>query len=235
MIDEKQEEQAALWAMDLLPPDEAREFEAQLAADPELRAFADEMRAAAAQMAHAVTPQPLPAGMEDRIRAAIAEPAAANVVPFRRSVPWIPWAMAASFAVACVWLLQDRGSLQQRVVQLERHSTLSEMKIAILTSQLDNAPNASGAVVWNSETQSGVLEVSSVPGIPAEQDYQLWVVDPKYPQPVSGGVFHVTEDGHARMVFRPEAPVSEVKAFAISRERAGGVPKAEGPIVLSGK
>ena len=59
------------------------------------------------------------------------------------------------------------------------------------------------------------------------------MVDPQYPIPVDGGVFTVdTASGTARLAFRTKQPVAQVAKFAISLERKGGVPKAEGPMVL---
>jgi anti-sigma-K factor RskA len=64
----------------------------------------------------------------------------------------------------------------------------------------------------------------------------LWVVDPQYPNPVDGGVFSVDPaTGEARLVFKARQPVSNISAFAVTLERKGGVPKAEGPFVLLGK
>jgi anti-sigma-K factor RskA len=37
-----------------------------------------------------------------------------------------------------------------------------------------------------------------------------------------------------RVRFRPDQNTSQIKAFAISLEREGGVPKREGPIVMIG-
>jgi hypothetical protein len=53
---------------------------------------------------------------------------------------------------------------------------------------------------------------------------------------VDGGVFTVEPtSGAARLKFKADRPVGAINAFAITRERKGGVPKAEGPFVLLGK
>jgi len=79
------------------------------------------------------------------------------------------------------------------------------------------------------------LKVTKLPRNAADRDYQLWLVDPRYKDPVDGGVFHVANGGSLRVPFQPVSPVREAKGFAISLERKGGVTKAEGPIVLLGK
>jgi anti-sigma-K factor RskA len=67
------------------------------------------------------------------------------------------------------------------------------------------------------------------------KDYQLWVIDPKNPQPVSAGILSVPKEGLIRTSFHPAAPVESAAAFAISVEKAGGAPKPEGQIILVGK
>ena len=59
---------------------------------------------------------------------------------------------------------------------------------------------------------------------------------PPDPNPVDGGVFTVDPTtGERRMKFKAKQPVGAVNAFAVTLERKGGVPKAEGPFVLLGK
>ena len=58
-------------------------------------------------------------------------------------------------------------------------------------------------------------------------------MDPQYPIPVDGGVFRVDPStGVAHVTFKANRPVNSVAKFAVSLERKGGVPKAEGPMVL---
>ncbi len=119
--------------------------------------------------------------------------------------------------------------------QLAAQGTLADYKIAALASLLGNSPQALAVAVWNPANQEGVLTVQQLPALSADQDYQLWIVDPQYPIPVDGGVFRVDPTtGEARLNFRPNLPVKTVAKFAVSLERKGGVPKAEGPMVLIG-
>lgn len=131
-------------------------------------------------------------------------------------------------------LAGDREQLARRLVELESRSRLDTLRIAVLNSQLDQAA-AFGFAVFDPETDEGVIEVINLPAIDAEsQDYQLWVVDPQYPNPVDGGVISVDAQGHTRVRFSAMQPVTEVAAFAVSLERKGGVSVAEGPMVLVG-
>jgi anti-sigma-K factor RskA len=120
--------------------------------------------------------------------------------------------------------------------QLQREADLANLKITALASLLKNSPQALAVAVWNPDKQEGVLKVEKLPALATDQDYQLWVVDPQYPNPVDGGVFTVdAQTGEARFQFKSKQPVKSINAFAVTLERKGGVPKAEGPFVLLGK
>jgi anti-sigma-K factor RskA len=120
--------------------------------------------------------------------------------------------------------------------QLKAQGDLAQFKITTLASLLNNSPQALAVAVWNPASQEGVLKVEKLPALAADKDYQLWVVDPQYPAPVDGGVFTVDpQTGEARIQFKAKQQVSVINAFAVTLERKGGVPKAEGPFVLLGK
>jgi hypothetical protein len=121
-------------------------------------------------------------------------------------------------------LVRDLGA------QLKRSENLARLKVSALASLAGNTKEAQAIAVWDPDQQSGLLTFDKLPVIADEQDYQIWVVDPAYPNPVNGGVFKPDAAGHAVLAFRPDQPVKQAAAFAISLERKGGVPKAEGPI-----
>jgi anti-sigma-K factor RskA len=121
------------------------------------------------------------------------------------------------------------------IAQLQKAGDVANLKIAQLADLLGNSPQAVAIAVWNPLSQSGVLTVEKLPVLQRDQDYQLWVIDPAYKDPVNGGVFTVDANGVARMEFRPDQNVTAATTFAISLERKGGVPKAEGPLVAAGK
>ena len=132
------------------------------------------------------------------------------------------------------------ANLNQQVAVLDerikREADLANFKITTLASMLNNSPQAVAVAVWNPEKQEGVLQVAKLPALAADKDYQLWVVDPQYPNPVDGGVFTVDpQTGEARLQFKAKQSVKSIAAFAVTLERKGGVPKAEGPFVLLGK
>jgi len=232
-MNEQLEEQASLYVFGLLESPEATAFERRLESDADLRALVDDLDAAAARDAHQAPPRALPPHLRGRVLSEIGEENKVMAFP-RRSV-WIPWALAACLALTCAYLVAESSRLRTRITRLEERDFLSRVQIASLSSKLENAPNANAVVVWDEKKQRGILKVMQLPRNAADRDYQLWLVDPRYENPVDGGVFHVANDGMLSVAFHPNTPVREAQAFAISLERKGGVTKAEGPIVLLGK
>ena len=87
-------------------------------------------------------------------------------------------------------------------------------------------------MAWSQGQQRGILTVEKLEPPGPTQDYQLWVIDPKAPAPVSAGLLRVDEQGGARVEFNFAAPVGSADKFAISREKKGGSTTPEGPIML---
>lgn len=141
---------------------------------------------------------------------------------------------------ASAQLGRQYGESMQRVAtltaQLKLEGDIANLKITALASKLANSPEAVAIAVWNPLKQEGTLNVEKLPALALGQDYQLWIVDPQYPNPVNGGVFTVDPStGEQRVSFKANRPVRSIAAFAVTLERKGGVPKAEGPFVLLGK
>ena len=119
--------------------------------------------------------------------------------------------------------------------RLQQEGNLAQFKIATLAAMAGNSSQALAVAVWNPRTQQGILRVEKLAALASDKDYQLWLIDPAYPAPVDGGVFTVDPaTGHAQINFKPNQRVNNAAKFAVSLERKGGVPKAEGPIVLIG-
>lgn len=243
MIDETIQEQAALYVLGLLDAEATRAFEARLRGDGELQALVATLQTGATAMAAYAPRREPPPEVFARIQAAIH---ADKVVPMPRAEPvsqpvsasaqaprtrWLPWAIAALLALGCVGLNQERTRLKQEIVRLEERDSLAQMKIATLSSQVATAPQGTAVIAWDGEKQQGILDVRNLPLPAGDLDYQLWVIDPRYPEPVDAGVFHV-QNGSVRLVFRPVQAISSPDKFAVSLERKGGSPRHSGPIVL---
>jgi anti-sigma-K factor RskA len=122
----------------------------------------------------------------------------------------------------------------RQIADLQKAGDVANLKIAKLADLLGNTPQAVAIAVWNPLSQEGMLTVEKLPVLQRDQDYQLWVIDPAYQDPVNGGVFTVDEKGVTRFAFRPDQPVTAATTFAITRERKGGVKKTQGPILAAG-
>jgi len=231
-VNERIEEEASLYSLGLLEGRELAEFERQLESDQALRALVDRLDATAAELAHAVPLQPLPSQLREKILAASG---GRTVVPFNRRQIWIPWAIAACLALFCAYAIKDEKDLRQRIKHLRERDVLAQLDVVSLDSKLEAAPEASAVVIWDGRKQRGVLRVEKLPPNDPAHDYQLWLIDPRYQNPINGGVFHFAGKAPARIAFQPATPVRNPRGFAVSLEREGGVAKAEGPIVLQGK
>lgn len=119
--------------------------------------------------------------------------------------------------------------------KLRKSEDLARLKVTALASLAGNTKAAQVIAVWDPEQQSGLLAMDKLPPIGDTQDYQIWVVDPAYKDPVNAGVFHVSSDGRGAVPFKPDEPIAHAAAFAVSLEKRGGVAKADGTIVMLGK
>lgn len=237
MIDEQTQETASLYALGLLTAEEKRDFAALIRQDEELSRFVQDLEEGAASIALAAPPMAPPSALKQRILTQIRDEKD-KVVAFPSRTPiWIPWAVAASLAVAATYLAVDRVNLKNEIGVLEKRVEFSQIRVATLTSLLKDAPGSVAAVAWDAHNQKGLLDVRNLPPLEEGQDYELWIVDPSYKQPVSAGILRV-RDGVARAEFRPSQPVASADKFAISVEKKGGTPPNSGPlgpVVMAGE
>jgi anti-sigma-K factor RskA len=231
-MNEQLEEQASLYVLGLLEQDEISAFEQRLESDSELQVLVDQLDAAAAAVSHSAPQRALPAELRDRV---LAQVRGRKIVGFPRRSAWIPWSIAACLALTSAYLIAERGGFQKRIRRLEESDMVSRIQITMLNSQVGNMPNAIAVVAWDGKKQGGVFKAFNLPHNEESRDYQLWLIDPRYKDPVNAGVFHLVNDGTLRVPFQASARVRDVQGFALSLERRGGVPKPEGPIVLLGK
>ena len=236
MIPEEQQDQAALYVLGLLEPHEAAAFESQLSANAELRDIARELREAAGSVAFTARPQTPPAALKQRVMREIAtETRERKVVPLRQSAfGWVPWAIAAGLAVFCGLLAVDRARLERQLSDIRAVDPLMQTTFYTLAPSAPAPADAKATVAWQPGRQSGVIRISNLPAPKPGKDYQLWAVDAEHKDPISAGIVRVDKNGVAQIRFTPVEKAEHVKAFAISLESEGGVPKKEGPILLVG-
>ena len=238
MITEELEESAALYVLGALNSDEAASFEATLRHDAELQKLVVALREAATAMALS-TPQHIPpASLKETVLRRIAMEKThglTNVAAQKggSSARWA-WAIAALFAVFAGFLLYDRAELRRQIAEARNIDPLLQANLATLAPANGAPAEAKATVAWRPDRQTGIIKITGLPAPGSGKDYQLWAVDADHKDPVSAGIIHVDANGLAQVQFKPVAEARHVKAFAVSLEREGGVPKAEGPILLVG-
>lgn len=172
---------------------------------------------------------------------------------------WGSLAIAASFALLLVTLslifysfnlsseLTDKEQLidrqQAQITELQNDVQRKEELLSILESRevdlvmmagLEVNPSGYGKIIWDPQARKALLQVSNLPAVPTDKDYQLWII--KNNKPVSAGVFAVnnpTEDSF----FKIEEIASDEQtadAFAITMEPKGGMPQPTGDMYLLG-
>ena len=169
------------------------------------------------------------------------------------------FAIAASFALLLVTLslvfysfnLSTEISNQEKVIE-EQQARISELQndvqqkeelLSILESRevdlvmmsgMEVNPNGYGKVIWDSESNRALLQVSNLPAVPSDKDYQLWII--KNNKPVSAGVFAVNDPGKDSFFKIEEMAAGEqaADAFAITMEPKGGMPQPTGDMYLMG-
>ena len=171
------------------------------------------------------------ANQQEADRGLIRETEPANLGAFKI---WIPWALAASLLIFCGILAVDRAKMERRLLEQRGTAQTLQPVLVVLGPSEGNSSDAKVVVAWEPVRQSGVIKVSNLPVAGPGKDYQLWAVDAAHANPISAGIVRVDPNGVAQVRFKPVAPAQQVKAFAITVEREGGVPKAEGPIILVG-
>jgi anti-sigma-K factor RskA len=236
MISEEQQDQAALYVLGLLEPHEAAAFESELNANAELRDMARELREAAGSVALMAPPQTPPASLKQRIMREIAIKTEKRTVVTLQRAPfgWVPWAIAAALAVFCGLLAFDRVRLERQLADIRAADPLMQTTFYALAPSAPAPTDAKATVAWQPGRQSGVIRISNLPAPQPGKDYQLWAVDAEHKDPISAGIVRVDKNGVSQVRFKPVEKAEHVKAFAISLEREGGVPKKEGPILLVG-
>jgi hypothetical protein len=212
-----------------------------------------ELAAAAAALAFAQQhAEPMPASMRQRLAEAASLRAASNVTPIGRAARPQPapaprrgalfatagWAAAAMLLVVLVvGTLREPGldapdPATQRLALLERPATI---RSEWAPPDVAEFSGVTGDVVWNDDEQSGFLRLTGMPANdPSVAQYQLWIVDPdRDANPVDGGVFDIpAASGEVIIPINAKLAVDDPAAFAITREKPGGVVVSGGPLLV---
>lgn len=149
MIDDRQEELAAMHSMGLLDGDERERFMAEIAGNPELRRRVSELGLVAAELALLSPPVEPPAELRARILASAAarenesgrtkasSPSEDNrIIAFPS---WIPWLAAASIGIAAVWSERNYLAAQNEISSLRDQQRVSQLALGQARIDLDRA------------------------------------------------------------------------------------------------
>ncbi len=160
---------------------------------------------------------------------------------------WAAFAAAASFAllIVCLSLIFYSFNLSSQISQKE--SVIEEQQIQImelqneiqqkeemltilesrevdmvLMSGMEVNPDGFGKIIWDSEKQQALLQVSNLPPVPNDKDYQLWII--RNNKPLSAGVFAVHDQNDRFFKIEQMADVDEqsMNAFVVTMEPKGG-------------
>jgi anti-sigma-K factor RskA len=110
---------------------------------------------------------------------------------------------------------------QKQLADLRSKDALSQMKIATLQSLVDTFARTSAVVIWDPDKKSGIVQFNNLPAPKPGKNYQLWVIDPKLPQPISAGLIPPSESGVVKVNFKPAQVVGSAAKFAVSIEDTG--------------
>ena len=236
MITEEQQDRAGLYVLGSLDAAEVATFEGSMKADAELSALVRELREAASAVALSAPSKYPSAALKQKVLREIAADSEKMRIKeiISRSTNWIPWAIAALFLISCALLVYDHAQLRRELEQARNADPLMQTKFVALAPTNGAPSDAKAMVAWEPDKQTGVIRVVGMPAAGTGKDYQLWAVDADHKDPVSAGIVHVDPSGVAQVRFKTDAVANRVKAFALTLEREGGVPKAEGPILLVG-
>jgi anti-sigma-K factor RskA len=128
---------------------------------------------------------------------------------------------------------REVAALRKELVESQHAADLLAARdtIVVPLAQMPGMPKGTGRVTYNQH--SGMLMYDGNLGpAPADKSYQLWLV-PMQGDPINAGVFNPKErqTDHWMMQLPPG---TVPKAFAVTLEPAGGMPRPTGPKVLVG-
>lgn len=162
----------------------------------------------------------------------IAVPTAEAARAARRWVPWSGWLAAAALLVLLVRPPASPAKATPQPVDpvaALRDSLLADSALVrrSWTTTDSTATTASGEVLWDADTQRGVLRLVGLAPNPGRTwQYQLWIFDRTRDEryPVDGGVFDIPAGASEVLVpIRARLAVGEAVLFAVTVEQPGGV------------
>lgn len=217
---------AGAYALNALPDDEERFFEAHLGACDACRAEVAELRATAASLGSAAA-APAPPSLRSDVLAAIdvtrQDPAPTRLAAQRRR----PLAVLSA-AAALVILVAGFGVAIARLnAELEETRTRAAEVAAVLTAddaELITVTGSAGEqarIITSAEHGRTVFVGNDLQPVPSDKTLELWLINEDGAQPA--GLFTPDEDGRAVHVVPRD--LAGVDAVGVTVEPAGGSPQ----------
>jgi anti-sigma-K factor RskA len=114
------------------------------------------------------------------------------------------------------------NDLTQTVLALQESNLTANLRITMLNSLIADAPKTVAVTLWDARKQGGVFVVENLKAIPADRDYEIWVMD-EHKVPVAAGVFHMDASGTTRIDFKATRAIQTAGQFCVTEEVKGGV------------
>ncbi|MEA2164254.1 MAG: hypothetical protein QOK37_2381 [Thermoanaerobaculia bacterium] len=239
---------AALEAVGAATAEESSAFAAHTATCADCRRARDEYAEAASFMARDLEPVTPPAGVRDRVFAAIDHDSASNVVDAQERFGISRWWMAAAMLFLALWgwrelsvrVTRERVNTREaeirrlagenQILSARNEKLAAEMAalasrdtrtIALTGQQV--SPSASARVFLEPGQRRAVVFFYNLPANATDKSYQLWILRGDQPKPQSAGVFDVAGDGAASISIENLPLATEIKGLAVTLEPKGGV------------
>jgi len=143
------QDQAALYALSVLDPEEARALEQHMASDPALATLVRELQDTVAETTRALPPEAPPSELRarvlDRIRQRRGLPTA-KVAHATSPRSWgrLGWGLAAALAVSAAWLFTERSRLEESLQVFAANEAAAREQTTLAQTEAQR---------WQSETQ----------------------------------------------------------------------------------
>jgi anti-sigma-K factor RskA len=136
----------------------------------------------------------------------------------------------------------DRGDAQVAALEKKLTEQAASLELvmdpAIRVAQMTDPKGQTKAIAkvyWHDVKKTGLVVVSNLDPVVQGKGkcLELWTICGTE-KPVAAGIGWTDASGHGILQIKLEKPIACADKFAVSVERAGGVPAPEGPIVLLG-
>ncbi len=233
------------YAFGLTDATETSQVEAQLEHCPEAAAQLADFRRLQGELRAGVPQLELPPLLGERIMSAAFT--SARTVKRRRQPFRLAWLAAAiaviAFVVTNIYWLVRVDDLQRRQSDLASHmvgrpdnafvlASVSDLRWVRLPPSQQNG-TASAFLMWNGESEIGVLYVRGFPKLAVGRTYQLWLT--RGEEHVSAGTLRVGDAGQGALLFHINEPIDKYTWARITTEPENGSPAPTGTPVVVGK